>query len=185
MEMAGNESSDTPASGTNSSLTNQQSRPPFKPTTGGLLTGSHSKGPPQRELSHRESPRKEIQPKCVYCTQSYWFDQCPNFPTLEARKKKLEGSCYNCLQKGHTLKDCMKDRVCAHCGSKKNHHGSLCNHLFQQDHEVQNISNVDKAEDATPACANQVLMQTASSTVKNPQADLTVSVRLLFDSGSQ
>jgi len=79
----------------------------------------------------------------------------------------------------------MQDRVCALCGSRKNHHHSVCNCLFQQNHEVQNISDVDKTEDYSPVCANQVLMQTASTTVKNPKADSTVSVCLLFDLGSQ
>ena len=51
IKMAGNESSDAPASGTNPSLTNQQNRPPFKPTTGGLLAGSHSLGPSHRVVT--------------------------------------------------------------------------------------------------------------------------------------
>ena len=179
MEMAGNESSEVPAptSNTYPSPTNQRNRPPsLKPTTGGLIAGSNSRG----SSSHRE-----FQAKCIYCTQSHWSDQCPNYSTLQARKEKLKGSCYNCLQRGHTLKDCTKDRVCAHCGNRKNHHRSLCSRLFQQTPEMQNISNVDKAEYTTTACANQVLMQTATTTVRNPQDNSVVSVHLILDSGSR
>ena len=56
IEMVGNESSNAPASGTNPSFTKQQNRP----CNWGLLAGSHSKGP-----SQRESPCKEIKAKCV------------------------------------------------------------------------------------------------------------------------
>ena len=179
MEMAGNESSDvsTPAVNPNPSHTNQRNRPPhFRSTTGGLVAGNNSRG--------SISPR-QFQPKCVYCDQFHWSDQCPTYSTLQERKEKLRGSCYNCLQRGHTLKECTKDRKCAHCGRSKSHHRSLCNQLFQQTTELQNINNVDKAEGTTVACANQVVMQTATTTVKNPQDDSSVSVRLILDSGSQ
>ena len=44
MEMAGNESSEVPAL-TSNAYTNQRNRPPsFKPTTGGLIAGSNSRG---------------------------------------------------------------------------------------------------------------------------------------------
>ena len=75
--------------------------------------------------------------------------------------------------------------MCAHCGSRKNHHRSLCSRLFQQNHKVQSTSNVDKTEDTTTACANQVLMQTVLTTVRNPQDNSAVSVRLILDLGSQ
>jgi len=37
----------------------------------------------------------------------------------KSRSKRGKFDCCNCLQKGHTLKDCMKDWVCLHCGSRK------------------------------------------------------------------
>jgi len=123
-------------------------------TSRGFLAGSDNKG----SSSHRESSHREFQAKCVYCTQSHWSDQCLNYSTLQARKETLRRFCYNCLQRGHTLKDCTKDRVCAHCGSRKNHHHNLqyvvvCLNKLLTLHTV--YSNVDKAEDTTTACANQ------------------------------
>ena len=73
----------------------------------------------------------------------------------------------------------------AHCSRSKDHHHSLCNQLFQRPTEMQNISIVDKAEGTTVDCANQVLMQTATTTVRNPQDNASASVRLILDSGSQ
>lgn len=50
---------------------------------------------------------------------------------------------------------------------------------------MQNISNIDEVEGTTVPSTNQVLMQTATTMVKNPQRDLSVSVHLILDSGSQ
>ena len=177
MEMAGNESSDASIPvNTYSSHTNQQICPPqFKFTTGGLVAGNNTRG---------SSPHREFQPKCVYCNQPHWSNQCTNYPTLQARKEKLKGSCYNCLQRGHTLKECTKERKCAHCGRSKNHHRSLCNQLFQQPAEMQNINNVNNVEGNAVDCANQVLMQTATTTVKNPQDNSSASIRIILDSGN-
>ena len=44
---------------------------------------------------------------------------------------------------------------------------------------------MDDGKDTTVACTNQVLMQTATAVVKNPQNDPSVSVHLILDSGSQ
>ena len=133
----GNESSEVPIP-INTSQTNQRSRPPqLRSTTGGLVAGNNSRG---------SSSCREFQAKCVYCNQSHWSDQCTNYPTLKMRKEKLKGSCYNCLQRGHTLKEYTKDRKGAHCGKSKNHHHSLCNQLFQQPVEMQNIIDVSNKE---------------------------------------
>ena len=91
----------------------------YKPTAGGLLTGNSKPNvnstPPQA--------------KCFYCSQAHWSDECSTLKTLEARKEKLKGCCFKCLQKGHVLKDCKRERACAHCG-RRNHHRSLCHKLF-------------------------------------------------------
>ena len=76
--------------------------------------------------------RQVSQPKCVYCEQNHQSDECSQYKTLQSRRQKLKGCCYNCLKKGHSLKDCTRERACAHCGKKKSHHRSLCNSLFKQ-----------------------------------------------------
>lgn len=169
-------------------------RPPnLRPTAGGLLAGNS-----RHQVSKRYQPS---QIKCVYCGQSHWSDECKKFATLQARKEKLRGSCYKCLQRGHLLKDCQRDRLCAHCG-KSGHHRSLCVKLFPDTtqgsntdpqnavsrntdvtSEPQNISQ--DVEEMMLSSGSQVQMQTATSEVTNSSGSPVVSVRIMLDSGSQ
>jgi len=87
--------------------------------------------------------------------------------------------------KGHLLKDCTKERTCAHYGRRKSHHHSLCNKVFQQTLNVQNISYLDNVDDTTPVPSSQVLMQTETTLIRNTQGDSSASVDLILDSGSQ
>lgn len=101
----------------------------------------------------------------------------------------MKGCCYNCLKRGHSLKDCTRDRACAHCGRKKSHHCSLCNNLFRQQTaeqttEAQNISVNENTDSALVASSSHIMMQSATVTVKNSQDD-TIKIRLILDSGSQ
>ena len=158
-----------------------------KSTASGLLAGNSKNQVPKRRRI-----------KCVYCGQPHWSDECDKFTTLQSRKEKLRGSCYKCLQKGHMLKDCQRDRVCAHCG-KQGHHRSLCLKLFPNSDqrsnpatqntitttEPQNISNVVEAEEMMLSSGSQVQMQTATSVVTNLLGSPLVSVCIMLDSGSQ
>ena len=111
------------------------------------------------------------------------------YKTLQSRRQKSKGCCYNCLEKGHSLKDCTRERACAHCGKRKSHHRSLCNSLFKQQNaerttEIQNITvgeGDDTHDTALVASSSQVMMQTATVTIKNLQNDSTK----ILDSGSQ
>ena len=69
---------------------------------------------------------------------------------------------------------------------KGSHHRSLCSTLFQQLPSPQIISaESPKPEGAMVASTNQVLMQTATVTVRNTKDNSSVSVHLILDSGSQ
>ena len=46
-----------------------------KSTAGGLLAGSH-KAP----VAQKQSP---LQPKCIYCSQDHWSDECTKFAVKE------------------------------------------------------------------------------------------------------
>ena len=124
------------------------------------------------------SSRQNPQINCVYCRQTHWSDECLQYKTLQSRREKLKGCCYNCLKKGHSLKECTRDRTHAHCGKRKSHHRSLCNSLFrlqatEQTTEAQNISVSEGSDSALVASNSQVMMQTATVTVKNLQNDTT------------
>ena len=168
MEMASNNESLEPSASPGQPRMSQRYH--FKTTTGGLLAG-YTKG-------HT--------PTCIYCNESHWSDECSKHRTLQARKEKMKGCCYNCLKVGHIIKDCKVERACAHCGKRKSHHRSLCNKLFQQSiamtSEAQNISIVD-TEGAMIATTNQVLMQTVTAVVQNTQSSSSISIRLILDSG--
>ena len=119
LEMAGSEShTNVPMKASGRFLQREGSGHSFmKPTAGGLLAGS----------GRSVMVAKQI--KCVYCGENHWSDECTKFITLQARREKLKGACYKCLQKGHVLKDCKRGRPCAHC-NKTSHHRSLCYKLF-------------------------------------------------------
>ena len=94
------------------------------------------------------------------------------------------------FKKGHTLKDCTKNRACAHCGKRKSHHHSLCQKLFErqtplQTTESQNISTIDDIGSTLIASNSHVLMQTATVVIKDLQGNLSEKIRLILDSGSQ
>lgn len=181
MEMAGSESFEVPTNSNPNHGGQRNKYSQLKSTTEGLLAGnSHSKNQTSQKVSQ---PR---QPRCIYCNEPHWSDECPRYTTLQTRKEKLKGCCFNCLKSGHVLKECKVDRACAHCGKKGNHHRSLCSTLFQQTPSPQNISVESvKPEGAMVANTNQVLMQTANAIVKNTQDGSSLSVRLILDSGSQ
>ena len=146
-----------------------------KPTASGLLAGSTKQRRP-----------KQIQAKCIFCSQPHWSDECSNCKTLHERREKLKGSCYICLKKGHLSKNCAKEKICAHCGKKNDHHRSLCPTLFPN----SDSSGLSSIEDTVEAKLNEVtktnvLMQTATTTVKNVQGSSSMPVRLILDSGSQ
>ena len=103
LEMAGSDNPDEQTATNNSTCLPSRNRLTYpRSTTEGLFVTTNN-----------------AQNHCVYCNKSHWSHQCPTYVTLQVRKEKLRGCCYNCLKKGHTLKDCLKDRPCAHCGKKE------------------------------------------------------------------
>ena len=178
MEMAGGESSEKQPTVSNPSRLVPRHHPlQPRPTAEGLLA------------TNSKQNLKEVQIRCVYCSKPHWSDECPNYITLQARRERLKGCCFNCLKKGHTLRDCTRDRACVHCGRRKNHHRSLCQRLFEeptkQTSESQNISTIDDTGSVLMASSSHILMQTATVVVKNSQSDASEKIRLILDSGSQ
>ena len=178
MEMAGGESSEmqTTVNNPSRSIPRTHSLQP-RPTAEGLLAASSKQN------------LKEVQIRSVYCSKSHWSDECPNYVTLQTRRERLKGCCFNCLKKGHTLRECTRDRACVHCGRRKSHHRSLCQKLFEeptkQTTESQNISAIDNTGSVLMALSSHILMQTATVVVKNFQGDTSEKIRLILDSGSQ
>ena len=159
----------------------------FKSTAGSLLASSH-----KTTMVSKQIP---LQPKCIYCSQGHWSDECTKFTTLQARKERVKNSCFKCLQKGHMLKDCRHNRQCAHCG-RQSHHRSLFPQLFRNGDqslivlpqgqnvastEAQTVSSVVDKEKVMLTSTKQVLMQTATSTIKNIPGDVSLTVCMILD----
>ena len=64
-------------------------------------------------------------PKCIFCSEEYWSDECKTTVTQAQRKKFFvdKNLCFNCGRSGHRGNQC-RSRGCFKCGSK--HHTSLC-----------------------------------------------------------
>jgi len=83
-------------------------------------------------------------------------------------------------------KNCAKEKICAHYGKKNDHHRSLCPTLFP-DSDSSQLSSIVNTVKSKPNAVTKtnVLMQTATTTVKNVQGSSSMPVRLILDSGSQ
>ena len=64
-------------------------------------------------------------PKCIFCSEEHWSDECKTTVTQAQRKKFFvdKNLCFNCGRSGHRGNQC-RSRGCFKCGSK--HHTSLC-----------------------------------------------------------
>ena len=110
-------------------------------------------------------------PKCHFCGKDHWSDECRIFPSLESRKEKVLGNCFNCLRRGHQLPQCRFKKSCYHCKKVGNHHRSLCPQAFKG-HSASTLVATDET----------VLMQTATAKVNGIQQ--SKNARIFLDSGS-
>ncbi|MCG8044652.1 MAG: DUF1759 domain-containing protein [Candidatus Thiodiazotropha endolucinida] len=137
-----------------------------------------------------EGKSKSSMNKCRYCQENHWSDECKKYATINERKDRIKGSCFKCLNGGHSFKECKTNKVCVYCGEMNVHHRSLCPKKFQYKqsvtHLVNEIENADEVneENGLMSLSEMVLMQTALTEVKNPETMETTQVRLILDSGS-
>lgn len=131
---------------------------------------------------------------CKFCAKNHWSDECLEYKTLSDRKKRIKGSCFRCLKFGHRAVECKSNKSCVYCGEYNKHHRSLCPKRSQTEQqservnlseEVESVEEDIVEENAMVSAGETVLMQTASSEVKNPNGANSVKTRMLFDSGSQ
>ncbi|XP_065213342.1 uncharacterized protein LOC135840645 [Planococcus citri] len=148
-------------------------------------------------LAKTNNMKKPTQ-KCIFCSsENHWSDECDQHKTLASRKENIKGRCFICLRKGHSVKECTADRVCVHCGQRKNHHRSLCPKLFDessQQHPTQQQSadtetKSDDKSNSTVTCLlsdrEQNWLFTAVSSVSNPSGDKKFGARMILDGGSK
>ena len=76
--------------------------------------------------------RMRTHPKCRYCSENHWSDECEKYATIEGRKQKIKGSCYICLNPTHLSSSCRQRVHCYYCKQWNRHHRSLCPQQFGQ-----------------------------------------------------
>ena len=79
---------------------------------------------------------KENKVKCVFCEKNHWSDECQRYKTIDERKAKIRGRCFNCLRTDHLFRRCGSEKPCFYCKRKKNHHSSLCPDKFTGPNET-------------------------------------------------
>ena len=147
-------------------------------------------------IQSRQFDRRKPSIACRYCKGKHWNDECQNYPTVEARKQRIKGSCYICLKQGHKTNDCTLTKACYYCHKTNNHHRSLCPQEFSPTREfMKESANLveevlhDEEQDVTEnvllSSGESVLMQTAKTRVSNPMKNVHQTIRLLLDTGSQ
>lgn len=137
---------------------------------------------------------------CCYCQAAHTPITCPKVTQVEERKQVImrQGRCFNCLRRGHLIRDCKTQASCKGCNSK--HHPSICRNLMKETppNETAYSSNSSplnlSAPSFTPTTSPTlyiegdpaVLLQTAQATVFNPnRPHISEEIRVIFDCGSQ
>ena len=120
------------------STSRQQASYPLRLSTEALVAGAQS----------------EVFRSCTFCNGNYWNDECTMYPTNEARKQKIRGSCFICLKQGHTTNESTLSKSCFYCGQLNSHHRSLCPKKFgyiwnESAHLVEELSLQQEVKDST------------------------------------
>ena len=70
-------------------------------------------------------PSSTRTPKCPYCAEAHYSDECQRFPDVDSRKDRILGHCFKCLSNSHTALQCKVSNECVYCRATT-HHRSLC-----------------------------------------------------------
>ena len=125
--------------------------------------------------------------QCVYCKGNHFSASCQVVKTVEERKAILirDGRCFVCLKPQHRAQNCDLNKKCRKCNRR--HHQSLCN----QSKKTNTENSEDQREVSSTNTSNSVkdkktvLLQTTKAVACDMGELNKVTVRILFDSGSQ
>ena len=140
-------------------------------------------------VASEQKSKNSFQIRCAFCDGHHYSASCSNVTNIDARREKLKesGRCYSCLRKGHQSKNCTSQKKCRRC--QGSHHQSICNQeavtTVQETKEstATNAYSTTETTTTTNPSKSTVLLQTARATARN--GNLTMPVRILFDTGSQ
>ena len=101
------------------------------------------------------APSPASSPTCCCCQQPHSSTECTTVSSISARKQILRtsGRCFNCLRKGHLVRNCRSPRRCQRCNGR--HHSSICE---------------GRSLERTPSGVDQLSLAQPTSTPLNPEA---------------
>ena len=125
--------------------------------------------------------------KCPFCDADHKPSVCP-VTDVKTRIQiiKQKGLCFRCLAKGHVGKQCRSQKKCSRCS--KQHHVTICHQANQKpaNTEDRSIGNTEASNDVSLLIrsSSSVVMPTAKAILKSSNSLKEMTVRILFDSGS-
>ena len=158
----------------------QQASQPLRMSAEALIAGPKSVSRPYE--------RNKLFKSCRFCNGNHWNDECTRYPTIEARKQRIKGSCFICLKQGHKTYECTLTKSCFYCGQVNNHHRSLCPKKYgyvktENTHLVEEMyvqEEVGSTKDEMVTSSNKDGMFTYSNMV---QGDRVSNENVLMSSG--
>lgn len=159
-------------------------------TNENLIKKSQSKFTPTASALHTDTRLN-----CVFCNSDHYSAACDQITDTAERRQilKREGRCFLCLRKNHRVSECKRSKNCRSCGKK--HHQSICfprekssalnNQTAQQRSSSTEIQDVEVVTTNIARSRTSIILQTARAFVRGKENDITISARILFDSGSQ
>ena len=137
--------------------------------------------------------------KCIFCHNAHTIYACPSFTKKSVldREKFIsnESRCFNCLGKGHSLKDCKSIRNCFHCNKRHNSllHKENVSQPIPNSRVNSNTTtspNTSSSDDNVVISVNSSFRRSSSTILPTCVISLKtifntyVEVRVLLDSGS-
>lgn len=125
-------------------------------------------------------------PRCIFCEEGHWSDECTKHTTLEERRRKVADRCQKCLRYAHPNINCYQERRCFHCDSL-DHNRALCPKKFPEKSSTFTALVTENSRQNTVPTGKQTKIGEYWTLMVNVTTEKTKSVkriRALIDPGS-
>ncbi|XP_063618731.1 uncharacterized protein LOC134791612 [Cydia splendana] len=135
----------------------------------------------------------EVDTECTYCKKSHYICHCTEFTQLniDERKEFVKNNnlCFNCLVKGHSIRNCRQATTCKTCNRKHHtllHYQSIAANTVTmetptepEDTQIKELTSLKVSQKG-----KKVILATAQIYLKDSSGSL-VQLRALIDQGSE
>ncbi|XP_063543203.1 uncharacterized protein LOC134751690 [Cydia strobilella] len=135
----------------------------------------------------------EVDTECTYCKKSHYICHCTEFAQLDIDQRKEfvknNNLCFNCLVKGHSIRNCRQVTTCRTCNRKHHtllHYQSITANTVtmetpteSEDTQIKELTSLKVSQKG-----KQVILATAQIYLKDSSGSL-VQLRALIDQGSE